>query len=252
MIARITIKNASELEKMRAAGKVVRDTLELLSRSAAAGMTTLELNDIAEDFIRRRKAVPSFLDYEGYPKSICASVNAQVVHGIPGGYRLKDGDILSVDVGAILDGFHGDAARTIFIGPVTPEARRLTEVTRECFFRGIAQAKAGNHIADIAAAVEAYAHENGCGVVRDLVGHGIGRSMHEPPEVPNFTDPRMGKGVRLLPGMTLAVEPMIALGSGDVMVEANGWTVVTRDGSLAAHYENTIAITDGEPEILTL
>ncbi len=252
MSQRITVKNASELERMRHAGRVVRDTLALLEASAAAGMTTLELNGIAEEFIRSQGAVPSFLNYEGYPKSICTSVNAEVVHGIPGGYRLKDGDILSVDVGAVLNGFHGDAARTILIGSVAAEAKRLVEVTKECFFLGIAQARAGNHIADISAAVEEYARANGCGVVRDMVGHGIGRAMHEPPEVPNYVHPRMGRGPRLLPGMTLAVEPMITLGTDDIVVEVNGWTAVTKDGSLCAHYENTIVITAGEPELLTL
>ena len=193
MSERITIKSQREIELMRAAGAVVRDTLLLLEKSAAIGMTTEELNKIAEDFIRSQGAIPSFLNYEGYPKSICTSVNEQVVHGIPGGYKLKDGDIISVDVGAILNGYHGDAARTILIGNVKDEVKQLVEVTRECFFRGMEQAVAGNHIADIGAAVEQCAHDHGYGVVRELVGHGIGTSMHEPPEVPNFVDKRHGR-----------------------------------------------------------
>lgn len=209
MSERITIKSQREIELMRAAGAVVRDTLLLLEKSAAIGMTTEELNKIAEDFIRSQGAIPSFLNYEGYPKSICTSVNEQVVHGIPGGYKLKDGDIISVDVGAILNGYHGDAARTILIGNVKDDVKQLVEVTRECFFRGMEQAVAGNHIADIGAAVEQCAHDHGYGVVRELVGHGIGTSMHEPPEVPNFVDKRHGRGPRLYPGMTIAIEPMI-------------------------------------------
>ena len=251
-MTRITIKTSHEIEKMRAAGHIVRDTLELLEKSAKPGMTTAELDALAAEFIRSRDAIPSFLNFEGYPKSICVSVNSEVVHGIPGRAKLKEGDLVSVDVGAVLNGFHGDAARTFFVGKGTEEAEKLVEVTRECFFLGIAEAKAGRHIADISAAVEAHAHEHGYGVVRELVGHGIGREMHEPPEVPNFTDPRMGRGVRLLPGMTIAVEPMINMGKAAVLVEKNGWTVVTRDGTLSAHYENTIAITDGEADILTL
>ncbi len=251
-MARLTIKTAAEIEKMKVAGGIVRDTLELMGKSAKPGITTEELNAIAEDFIRSCGAVPSFLNYEGYPKSICTSVNAEVVHGIPGVYRLKEGDIISVDVGAVKDGFHGDAARTFPVGAISPEAQQLIDVTRECFFAGIAEAKAGKHLADIARAIETHAHEYGYGVVRDLVGHGIGREMHEPPEVPNFTDPRMGRGIRLIEGMTIAVEPMINAGTWQVNTQANGWTVVTRDGSLSAHYENTIAITDGEARLLTL
>ncbi len=248
----LTIKTAAEIEKMRAAGAVVRDALALLGENAKPGVSTLELDELAAAFIKSRGAQASFLGYNGYPKSICASVNAQVVHGIPDGYRLKAGDIISVDVGAQLDGYHGDAARTFCVGEVSAEAMRLVEVTRECFFLGVAQAKAGNHISDISRAIETHAHQNGYGVVRDLVGHGIGRDMHEPPEVPNFTDVRLGRGIKLRPGMTLAVEPMINLGGFRVLQEANGWTIVTADASLSAHYENTIAITEGEAEILTL
>lgn len=252
MMERITIKSPKELDAMRAAGAVVRDTLLLLEKSAAVGVSTLELNNIADEYIRSRGAIPSFLNYSGYPKSICTSVNEQVVHGIPGSYRLKDGDIISVDVGALLNGYQGDAARTILIGNVKEEVKKLVEVTRECFFKGIAKAVAGNHIADISAAVEQCAKEHGYGVVRDLVGHGIGKNMHEPPEVPNFVDRRRGRGVRLCPGMTIAVEPMINLGTGDVLQLSDGWTIVTKDNLPSAHYENTIAITNGEPELFTL
>ncbi|HWQ57756.1 MAG TPA: type I methionyl aminopeptidase [Clostridia bacterium] len=251
-MSRLTIKTASEIAKMRAAGAIVRDALELLGKSAKAGVTTLELDQIAVDFLGSRNAQASFLGYNGYPKSICTSVNQEVVHGIPGGYKLREGDILSVDIGAVKDGYHGDAARTFLIGEVAEDARKLVEVTRECFFQGIEQAREGNHLSDIARAIEAHAHRHGYGVVRDLVGHGIGRAMHEPPEVPNFTDPRIGRGLRLMSGMTLAVEPMINMGDWRVREEANGWTIVTLDGSLSAHYENTVAVTGGEAEILTL
>ncbi len=251
-MSRVTIKTAAEIEKMRAAGAIVRDALLLLEQHVRAGVTTLELDRIAADLIASRGAKASFLGYNGYPNSICTSVNKQVVHGIPDGYKLREGDIISVDVGAVKDGYHGDAARTFFVGEVTAEARKLVEVTRECFFLGIAEAKAGNHLSDIARAVETHAAKHGYGVVRDLVGHGIGRQMHEPPEVPNFTDPKIGRGIRLEPGMTIAVEPMINAGGWQVYEETNGWTVVTSDGSLSAHYENTIAITQGEADILTL
>ena len=251
-MSRVTIKTAAEIEKMRAAGAIVRDALLLLEQQVRAGVTTLELDRIAADLIASRGAKASFLGYNGYPNSICTSVNKQVVHGIPDGYKLREGDIISVDVGAVKDGYHGDAARTFFVGEVTAEARKLVEVTRECFFLGIAEAKAGNHLSDIARAVETHAAKHGYGVVRDLVGHGIGRQMHEPPEVPNFTDPKIGRGIRLEPGMTIAVEPMINAGGWQVYEETNGWTVVTSDGSLSAHYENTIAITQGEADILTL
>lgn len=251
-MSRVTVKTAAEIEKMRAAGAIVRDALLLLEQHVRAGVTTLELDRIAAEWIESRGAKASFLGYGGYPKSICTSVNAQVVHGIPDGYKLREGDIISVDVGAVRDGYHGDAARTFFVGEVSTEARRLVEVTRECFFLGVAQARAGSHLSDIARAIETHAHRHGYGVVRDLVGHGIGRQMHEPPEVPNFTDPRIGRGIRLEPGMTIAVEPMINAGGWQVYQESNGWTIVTADGSLSAHYENTIAITEGEAEILTL
>lgn len=249
----ITIKSASDIEKMDAAGRIVEETLNLLAKTAEIGMTTQELDDIAAAHIKSRGAEASFLNYNGYPKSICTSVNEQVVHGIPGRYRLKDGDILSLDVGAVKDGFHGDAARTVLIGSVPEETRRLVRVTKECFFEGIRFAKPGCRISDIAKAVQKHAECNGYGVVRDLVGHGIGRHMHEDPEVPNFwDDARFGRGARLEAGMTIAIEPMINLGTYRVYQLNDGWTVVTADGKPSAHYENTVLITEGEPRLLTL
>ena len=218
---------------------------------AKPGVSTLELDRAAEEYIRSQGATPSFLHYNGYPKSICTSVNEQVVHGIPGHYRLKEGDIIGVDVGAKLDGFHGDAARTFLIGQVDPAVEELVRVTRECFFEGLKFARPGYRISDISRAVQAHAEAHGYGVVRELIGHGIGRDMHEPPDVPNFVGGGFGRGVRLTPGMTIAVEPMINLGGREVLQKSDGWTVVTRDGKPSAHYENTIAITEDEPLLLT-
>ena len=249
----ITIKSAADIEKMDVAGRIVEDTLNLLAQSAEIGMTTAELDDIAVAFIKSRGAEASFLNYNGYPRSICTSVNEQVVHGIPGKYRLKDGDILSLDVGAYKDGFHGDAARTVLIGTVPEDVQKLVRVTKECFFEGIRFAKPGYRISDVAKAVQQHAERNGYGVVRELVGHGIGRRMHEDPEVPNYwDDSRFGRGVRLEAGMTIAVEPMINMGTARVYQLDDGWTVITADGKPSAHYENTVLITEGEPRLLTL
>ena len=249
----ITIKSAVDIAKMDEAGRIVEETLNLLAKSAEIGMTTQELDDIAAAYIKSRGAEASFLNYNGYPRSICASVNEQVVHGIPGKYRLKDGDILSLDVGAYKNGFHGDAARTIFIGAVPEEAQKLVRVTKECFFEGIRYAKPGYRISDIAKAIQAHAESHGYGVVRDLVGHGIGQNMHEDPEVPNFWDAaHFGRGARLEAGMTIAIEPMINAGTARVLQMSDGWTVVTADGKPSAHYENTVLITEGEPRLLTL
>ena len=249
----ITIKSAADIEKMDVAGRIVEDTLNLLAQSAEIGMTTAELDDIAVAFIKSRGAEASFLNYNGYPRSICTSVNEQVVHGIPGKYRLKDGDILSLDVGAYKDGFHGDAARTVLIGTVPEDVQKLVRVTKECFFEGIRFAKPGYRISDVAKAVQQHAERTGYGVVRELVGHGIGRRMHEDPEVPNYwDDSRFGRGVRLEAGMTIAVEPMINMGTARVYQLDDGWTVITADGKPSAHYENTVLITDGEPRLLTL
>lgn len=249
----ITIKSAADIEKMDEAGRIVEETLNLLAKSAEIGMTTQELDDIAVAYIKSRGAEASFLNYNGYPRSICTSVNDQVVHGIPGKYRLKDGDILSLDVGAYKNGFHGDAARTVLIGTVPEETQKLVRVTRECFFEGIRFAKPGFRISDIARAIQAHAESHGYGVVRDLVGHGIGRDMHEDPEVPNFWDAaHFGRGARLEAGMTIAIEPMINMGTARVLQLSDGWTVVTADGKPSAHYENTVLITEGEPRLLTL
>lgn len=246
----ITIKTDADLQLMDAAGRVVEETLRLLKTLARPGVTTAELDHEAERFIRSRGATPSFLHYHGYPKSICTSVNEQVVHGIPGPYRLKDGDILSVDVGACLDGFQGDAARTYLIGNVPAHVRSLVRVTRESFFAGLRYARAGYRIGDISAAIQAHAEAHGYGVVREMIGHGIGREMHEEPNVPNYG--RAGHGPRLEKGMTIAIEPMINLGTARIRQLADGWTTITADGKPSAHYENTVAITDGEPRLLTL
>jgi len=246
----ITIKSAADIEKMDAAGKIVEKTLQRMGQMVRVGISTKELNDEAERFIRSCGAEPSFLNYQGYPKSICTSVNEQVVHGIPGGYRLKDGDIISVDVGAYLNGFHGDAARTFLVGNVPEEVQKLVQVTRECFFEALRYARVGYRIGDIGAAVQQYAESHGYGVVREMIGHGIGREMHEQPDVPNYG--RAGRGIRLEKGMTIAIEPMINLGTEKIYQLSDGWTIVTADGKPSAHYENTIAITDGEPRLLTL
>lgn len=248
----ITIKSPADIERMDAAGRVVEETLNLLAKSVCVGMRTSELDELAAEYIKSRGAEASFLNYHGYPKSICTSVNAQVVHGIPGKYRVREGDIVSFDVGAKLDGFHGDAARTVLVGEVDEATRELVKVTRECFFEGLRMARAGNHLSDIGKAVQKHAESHGYGVVRELIGHGIGREMHEPPDVPNYWEAGHGRGAKLAPGMTIAIEPMINLGTANVYQRSDGWTVETADGKPSAHYENTVAITDGEPRLLTL
>ena len=253
MSERITIKSPSQLEKMRVAGRLVGETLNYLETLVEVGISTYDLDKEAEAFIRKHGGVPSFLNYSGYPASICTSINEVVVHGIPSKKRrLKDGDIISIDCGAIVDGWHGDAARTFLVGDVDPEAKKLVEVTKECFFLGAEQAVEGNHLIDIARAIEAHAKEYGYGVIRDMVGHGIGTNMHEPPEVPNYVDPRMGKGAKLYEGMTLAVEPMISLGTWRIVIARDGWTCSTQDGTPAAHYENTLIVGKNSSELLTL
>lgn len=237
---------------MRRSGRIVELVLRALQKEVKPGVTTLELDTLAADMIKAHGATASFLHYRGYPYSICASVNEQVVHGFPGKRKLVAGDILSIDVGVLLDGWHGDAARTFFVGEVPEEVKRLVRETRACFFAGLKQARQGNRLYDISAAVEAHAKQHGYGVVRELVGHGIGRNMHEPPDVPNFTAPNRGRGLRLQAGMVIAVEPMINLGCAAVRTLEDGWTVVTKDGRPSAHYENTIAITDGDAQLLTL
>ena len=247
----VTIKSEREIELMREAGRILAKVHEELGKTLVPGMSTKEIDRMCEDMIRSHGCVPSFLNYQGFPASVCISINDEVVHGIPDKHRyLEEGDIVSLDTGVIWKGYQSDAARTHMIGEVSGEARKLVEVTRQSFFEGIKYAKAGNHLNDISKAIQEYAESFGFGVVRDLVGHGIGTEMHEAPEIPNFAQRR--KGIRLAAGMTLAIEPMITAGRYDVVWEDDGWTVVTEDGSLASHYENTILITDGEPEILSL
>ncbi len=248
----ITIKSKSEIEKMREAGRLLALVHEELAKNVRPGISTKELDKIGEETIRSFGCIPSFLNYGGYPASICISVNDRVIHGIPSKNEiLQEGDIVSLDAGLIYQGYHSDAARTVGVGEISPEAKRLIDVTRQSFFEGMKFAKAGNHLHDISAAIEDYVVQFGYSCVRDFVGHGIGMQLHEDPQIPNFRQRR--RGCILRPGMTLAIEPMINEGRYDVCVLDDDWTVVTEDGLLSAHYENTVLITeDGEPEILTL
>ena len=247
----VTIKSEREIELMREAGKILAKTHIELEKALKPGMTTWDIDHLGEEIIRSYGCIPSFKNYCGYPASICVSVNNEVVHGIPSKKRMiQEGDIVSLDAGVIYKGYHSDAARTHGVGEISKEAKQLIEVTRQSFFEGIKYAKAGNHLNDISAAVQAYAEKFGYGVVRDLVGHGIGEHLHEDPEVPNFA--RRRKGIRLQAGMTLAVEPMINVGRPGVRWLDDEWTVVTEDGSLSAHYENTILVGEDGPEILSL
>ena len=247
----VTIKSAREIELMRESGRLLAIVHDELGKALKPGMTTKEIDRLGEEIIRSFGCVPNFLNYNGYPASICVSVNDEVVHGIPSKKRrIQEGDIVSLDAGLIYKGYHSDAARTHAVGEVSKEARQLIDVTRECFFEGIKFATAGNHLHDISNAIAAHAEKYGYGIVEDLVGHGIGTHLHEEPEIPNFH--QHTKGIRLKPGMTLAIEPMINLGTKEVEWMDDDWTVITADGSLSAHYENTILITEGEPEIFTL
>ncbi len=247
----ITLKSSRELECMRAAGRLTAEARALAGRMVIPGISTWEIDEAVRSFIEKRGGKPSFLGYGGFPGSACISVNEVVIHGIPSRrIVLKQGDIVSVDVGAVVDGFHGDCAATYACGQVSDEARRLIEVTRESFWEGIRHARAGQRVSDISHAVQRYVEQRGFSVVRQFVGHGVGTRLHEAPEVPNFGP--AGHGAHLQPGMTIAVEPMVCAGDWQVKVLRDKWTTVTQDGSLAAHYENTIAITDGDPEILTV
>lgn len=247
----VTIKSPREIELMREAGRILAKTHEELAKNLRPGMSTWDIDHMGEEIIRSYGCIPSFKNYNGYPASICVSVNDEVVHGIPHKeHFLDEGDIVSLDAGVIYKGYHSDAARTYGIGEIDDDAKKLIEVTRQSFFEGIKFAKAGNHLNDISAAIQKYAESFGFGVVRDLVGHGIGSYLHEDPEIPNFA--RKRKGILLQPGMTLAIEPMITEGSYEVVWLDDDWTVMTEDGGWAAHYENTILITEGEPEILSL
>ena len=245
----VELKTAAELEIMRRAGRIVSGLLKCMGKEARPGITTLRLDEIAEQFIRDNGAEPAFKGYYGFPASICASVNEEVVHGIPGKRVLIEGDIVGIDVGVKLDGFFSDAARTFAIGTVDADSRRLIDVTRAAMERGIAQAVEGNRLGDIAWAVQSYAEQNGLSVVRDFVGHGIGRNLHEDPQVPNFGN--AGQGLKLVRGMALAIEPMLNLGTFEVEILKDGWTVVTRDRKRSGHFEQTVFVGKGRPEIVT-
>mgnify|MGYP003434716391 FL=1 len=247
----ISIKSSKQIDKMRESCKLTKELFLILEDKIKPGITTKELDTIAYNFYKKHGATPNFLNYNGYPATICASVNDEVVHGIPSNkIVLRDGDIISIDMGCILDGWHSDAARTFGVGKITDEAQKLIDDTKESFFKGIEVIKHGVKLGDVSHTIETFLEERGYGVVRDLVGHGIGRELHESPEVPNFG--QAGKGVRLAQGMTLAIEPMVTAGDYHVAVLDDDWTVVTRDGSLAAHYENTVVVTRDGCEILTL
>lgn len=245
----IIIKSKKEIELMREAGKIVADTHEVLRQAVAPGITTMELDKIAEENIKKYNATPSFKGYGGFSGSICASVNEEVVHGIPGNRVLKDGDIISLDIGAYYKGYHGDSAKTHGVGVISEEDRKLIEVTRESFYEGIKFARVGYRLSDISHAVQVHAEKYGYSLVRDLVGHGVGADLHEDPQVPNYGPP--GKGPRLQQGMVLAIEPMVNAGRYQVKTLADGWTTITVDGKKSAHYEHTIALTSDEPLLLT-
>ncbi|MGM9619591.1 MAG: type I methionyl aminopeptidase [Oscillospiraceae bacterium] len=245
----ITIKSPREIEAMRLAGKITAAARAYAGELVKPGVTTQEIDKAVHRFIKQHGAVPSFLHYNGYPASCCISVNDEVIHGIPGKRVLKEGDIVSVDVGAYIGGYHGDCAATFACGEISEEAKRLIRVTEQSFYEGLRYAREGCRLSDISAAVQRYVEDNGFSVVREYVGHGIGSNMHEAPEIPNYGEP--GHGPRLLRGMTIAVEPMVNAGAAAIRQMPDGWTVRTRDGKNAAHYENTILITAGDPELLT-
>ena len=246
----IAIKNEHELDSMRQACKITAAARALAGEMVRPGVSTRSIDKAVHDFIVAQGAKPSFLGYGGFPASSCISVNSTVIHGIPGNYVLQDGDIVSIDVGAYYKGFHGDCAATFACGTISAEAQKLIDVTKQSFFEGIRFATQGHRVSDISHAIQTYVESNGFSVVRTFVGHGVGAQLHEEPEVPNFG--AAGRGPRLLRGMTLAVEPMVNVGTPDVRVLKDRWTTVTADGKLSAHYENTVLITDGEPEILTV
>ena len=246
----VTIKSEREIELMRKAGQILGNTLKLLEENVKPGITTAELDKIAYEYIKSNDSIPSFKGYNGFPASICASVNNEVVHGIPDNRVLREGDIIGIDAGVCYGGYHADAARTFGVGEISPAAKKLIEVTKESFFKGVEKAKHGARIGDISAAVQTFVEGNGYSVVRDLIGHGIGSSLHEEPDVPNYGF--AGKGMRLIKGMTIAVEPMVNVGGYEIRLLKNGWTYVTKDNTLSAHYENTIVITDNGCDVITL
>ncbi|SNS39625.1 methionine aminopeptidase, type I [Anaerovirgula multivorans] len=246
----IYIKSRQEIEIMRKAGKIVGETHELLREAVKPGITTKELDELAEAYIIKRGGIPAFKGYGGFPASICTSINHEVVHGIPGLKRLEDGDIISIDIGVFFEGYCGDAAKTHGVGKISEQAQKLIDVTKQSFYEGIKYAYEGYRLSDISHAIQTYVEKEEFSVIRNYVGHGIGTKMHEEPQVPNYGTP--GKGPRLQAGMVLAIEPMINVGTYEVKVLSDGWTVITLDGKYSAHYEHTVAITQGEPEILTI
>ena len=247
----IVLKTGRELSVMREACRISAGALQLVGKAIEPGITTAELDKIAENYIRSKGAVPNFKNYQGYPATACISVNNEVIHGIPSRKRvIKQGDIVSVDLGALFNGYHGDNAATFACGDISEEAKRLMDATRESLYEGIKAAVAGGRIGDIGHAVQSYIEARGYSVVRKFVGHGIGTKLHEAPEVPNFGTP--SRGIRLMPGMTLAIEPMVNAGGSDVEILPDGWTVLTKDGSLSAHFEHTVAITSSGPQIMTI
>ncbi|MCL2821148.1 MAG: type I methionyl aminopeptidase [Oscillospiraceae bacterium] len=249
----ISRKTAREIELMREAGRIASEARVIAGKMVTVGATTRSIDKAVYEFIKSQGAIPTFLGYRDYPASICVSVNNEVIHGIPGSRKLLQGDVVSIDIGATKNGYIGDCAATFIAGEGSSESARLIKITRECFYEGLKYAKAGNRVSDISGAVQNHAEANGFSVVRAWTGHGVGTKLHEAPEVPNFVEkPRKGKDPRLLPGMTLAIEPMVNEGVADIEVLDDEWTVVTADGKKSAHYENTILITDGEPEILTI
>jgi len=246
----IILKSLQEIEKIRKASLIVADVLDRIRELVRPGVSTLALDEFAERSIRTARAIPAFKGYRGYPKTLCTSINSEVIHGIPSNdVHLKEGDIISIDVGVIVDGFYGDAAVTLPVGAVTPEAERLIKVTEDSLYRGIAAAKAGNRLFDISHAVQGHVESHGYSVVREYVGHGIGRSLHEDPQIPNFGESEQGP--RLKPGMVLAIEPMVNVGGSETVVKEDHWTAVTADGSLSAHFEHTVAVMQDGPWILT-
>ena len=247
----IVLKNGRELKIMREACRISAGALQIAGKAVEPGVTTAEIDRLAEEYIRSQGGVPNFKNYEGYPATACISINNEVIHGIPSAKRkLKAGDIVSIDLGAKFEGYHGDNAATFACGDISPEAKRLMDTTRESLYEGIAAAVSGGRIGDIGHAVQSYVEARGYSVVRQFVGHGIGTHLHEAPEVPNFGT--AGRGIRLMPGMTLAIEPMINSGKSDVSIQPDGWTVLTKDGSLSAHFEHTVVITAEGPKIMTL
>jgi methionyl aminopeptidase len=249
----IKLKSTGEIQLMRRAGRIAAGARALAGSMAVAGMRTREINSAVHDYIISKGATPAFLNYEGFPASVCVSINEEVIHGIPADRRLRDGDIVSVDVGAIKDGYFGDCADTFIVGRASDEATRLVESTRRCFFEALEFTREGFRISDISGAVQRCAEADGFSLVRAFVGHGVGSNLHESPQIPNYVEkPRRGPNPRILRGMTLAIEPMVNVGGYDVVTGSDGWTITTKDGSLSAHYENTVLVTTGDPEILTV